>query len=567
MASETGGDRSDSRRPRLDVRLAIPQLATPPTMLPSHLTRCAAGLLSLAAVPLVACSGESGTAGPETVVLLSLDTVRYDLADYSDAELTPNLAELAERGMVFDRAYSGSSWTLPTHAQMFTGQPPAMHGVQDDNVRIDPLTPTLPELFKEAGWATFGAFSGWYLVKDYGFGRGFDAYVNAMPGGADLESQFQRAVREDGNAGQTWKAADLQSHRAISSPEVVARMVDGLQLAGDRNAFLFGHFFDPHYDYVPPGEFGTRFDPDYAGSITGVDFFANKAIWDEERGGRQISNLDLAHIVALYRGEIAWTDHNLGTLIRALDDEGRLDQAWIAVTADHGEEFFDHGKRGHRQTLFQEQVHIPFLLVPPSAGVAGDLQGRGLRQRAGVSLTDLAPTLVEAAGLEPVPSHVGRSLVGVFRGESFADVGALHSLTRPIITSGGIKHRILDGWTLGDSKLLREIVVKEGVPELRSAALYDLDADPDELEPIADRGDARFVQAWEQLESAYARLRDRQSQLPSSDPTSRSSAAQQMLKSQLESLGYRESDDIAAEGLDLTPPWGLGPPPPVSLKD
>jgi arylsulfatase A-like enzyme len=502
------------------------------------------------------CGGEDAENGPRTVALLSLDTVRFDVADYSDPQLTPNLARLAERGTVFERAYSGSSWTLPTHAQMFTGQPPALHGVQDDNVRIDPLTPTLPELFSDAGWATFGAFSGWYLVKDYGFGRGFDAYVNAMPGGAELEREFQRALREDGNSGGTWAAADLQSHRAISSPDVVARLVDGIQLAGDRDLFLFGHFFDPHYDYVPPGEFATRFDPDYAGSLTGEDFYTNKAVWDEARGGRQISERDLEHIVALYRGEIAWTDRNLGELFDALEAEGRLDSAWIAVTADHGEEFFDHGRRGHRQTLFQEQVHVPLLIVPPSG------TGGPRRTSASASLTDLAPTLCAAAGLEPVASHAGRSLLGVWRGEALAEKPALHSLMRTVVSNQGIKHRVLDGVTTDGIKLVRELVAKDGALELRSAVAYDLERDPEELAPTRDMSDPRVVAAWGALEAEHARLRALAARLPQSDPAQRSSAAKEMFLSQLEALGYMDDGEAAGR---VAPPWGFEPPPAVAL--
>lgn len=511
---------------------------------------------ALGAALLVSCEGGSAAEGPRTVALLSLDTVRYDFADYADPELTPNLARLADRGTAFDRAYSGSSWTLPAHAQMFSGQPPALHGVQDDNVRIDPLTPTLPELFSAAGWATFGAFSGWYLVKDYGFGRGFDAYVNAMPGGAEFERQFQRALREGGNSGGTWAAADLQSHRAVTSPDVVARLIDGIQLANDRDLFLFGHFFDPHYDYVPPVEFVERFDPGYTGSMTGVDFYSNKAIWDESRGGRQISDRDLQHILALYRAEIAWTDRNLGEFFDALKAEARLENAWIAVTADHGEEFFDHGRRGHRQTLFEEQVHVPLLIVPPVGS------GGPRRSEVRTSLTDLAPTLCDAVGLAPVASHAGRSLAGLWRGQELVDRPAVHSLMRTVVSTQGIKHRVLDGVTVDGLKLVRELIAKGGELQLRSAVAYDLERDPDELAPTNDLSDERLARAWSALEAEHARLRSLAGQLPQSDAAERSSAAKEMFLSQLAALGYMDEGEAAGR---VEPPWGFQPPPAVSL--
>ncbi|MHC4378692.1 MAG: sulfatase family protein, partial [Planctomycetota bacterium] len=294
----------------------------------------------------------------------------------------------------------------------------------------------------------------------------------------------------------------------------------------------------------------------YRGSITGEEFYTNKTIWDDARGGRQISERDLEHILALYRGEIAWTDRNLGELFDALDAEGRLDNAWIAVTADHGEEFFEHGRRGHRQTLFAEQVHIPLLIVPP-VGTGGPR-----RSDASAALSDLAPTLCEAVGLGPVGSHAGRSLVPALRGESLGERPALHSLMRTVVSTQGIKHRVLDGVTTGDVKLVRELVAKDGELQLRSAVAYDLAADPGELAPTSDLSDPRLVAAWGVLEAEHARLRDLAAALPSSDAAERSSAAKEMFLSQLSALGYMD-DGEAAERVE--PPWGFQPPPAVSL--
>ena len=96
------------------------------------------------------CCGQAPTPGPN-VLLISLDSVRADDLTFLDPAIAPNMAELAKRGVVFTQAISGTSWTLPAHAQMFTGQPPSLHRVETDDVAIDPLTPVLPELLREAG--------------------------------------------------------------------------------------------------------------------------------------------------------------------------------------------------------------------------------------------------------------------------------------------------------------------------------------------------------------------------------------------------------------------------------
>lgn len=525
-------------------------------------------LRSLSAVlPLIAiAAGCSGGEPPRTLVLISLDTARADLLAFDDAFVAPRMTDLAARGTVFDQGVSGTSWTLPSHAQMFTGQTPMLHGVQDDNVRIDPATETLPELLSAAGFATFGAYSGPYLFSEFGFGSGFDDYRCAMTGGTELEAKWQRAV-ERGNddlAGTQWMLADMQSHRDVSSPEVLARMQAAIKAAGQDDLFLFAHFFDPHYDYVPPPPYDTRFDPDYEGTLDGRDFYSNPRIFSEQRVPQALAERDREHLIALYAGEMAWTDEHVGRLVDALDATDRLDGAWIVIVGDHGEEFYDHGSWGHRHTLFDEQLRVPFLVVPP----VDAYPDRPARSDLQVTLSDVAPTLLAAAGLE-VPEHAdGRSLLPVLAGESLSErpaLAALRARPRVLVDAGTTKHVITDCLRTPRQKLVRRFAVRGGDVRLLDASWYDLEADPYEQAPLVDLADPRIVEAWALLEAENARLRDLHAALEWSPDAERGTRAREMFLGQMEALGYAEGG--ALDAVDLGLPWGHAPLPALPLVD
>ncbi len=460
-------------------------------------------LLAALASALAGCQD----AAPRTVLLVSLDSTRADALTFRDPAAAPRLVEFARRGTVFTQAISGSSWTLPTHAQMFVGQPPVLHGVQHDGVRIDPAAATWPRLLADAGWVGLGYYTGWYLAKDFGFPRGFEVYENAMTGGEGLEREYGRLVAagEQEKAQALFGTRDVASHRDVTSPNVVQRFEVGLRAVHpSKDVFAFAHLFDPHYDYAPPAPWDRVFDPDYDGTITGKDFYLNPAIYDAtaEPPRRRISDRDLAHIVALYRGEIGWTDAHVGAIFDALERAGRLDRALVIVTADHGEEFFEHGGRGHRNTLFDEQLRVPLLIVD---GVAGSATPQ---RDAQVSLCDLAPTVLDWAGLDAPAEWVGRSLLPALGGGAFESEPALASLLHYRKTrSGEFAIRVVDAWRTPTQKLMRWLELRPEGLVLIDTAWYDLAADPGELAPVGDLDDPRLAAAWDQLERRYDALR------------------------------------------------------------
>jgi arylsulfatase A-like enzyme len=405
----------------------------------------------LASLCALGCEPPPPSEPPLDIILISLDSVRGDAISFRDPEATPNLTELAKRGTIFSQAISGTSWTLPAHVQMMTGAPPVLHGVEDHDILIDPLMPLLAERLGEAGYFTAGFFTVGYLWGDYGFSRGFDVYESAIERHhLDLEdaSHAPRGIAAP-------EATDeVAAGERLSSPlvrERVDRLLENLQ--PEEPLFLFMHFFDPHYDYIPPAPYDTRFDPDYSGTLDGRGYLGNTRIWDATANPpRRIGERDLEHLIALYRGEIAWTDQVIGEIFDRLAEVGRLERALVVVTADHGEEFFEHQRRGHRQTLYDEVLRVPLLVRPPAGAAAREV-------RAQVSLSDLMPTLLDYAGAETPDSVHGRSLRPAIEGSGIESRPAISTLYRSGTGKRGRLHHLLQTLRTPEEKLLRHVIV------------------------------------------------------------------------------------------------------------
>ena len=514
------------------------------------------------------CSPAAPAPGPD-VLLISLDAVRADDLSFRDPERTPNLTALAARGTVFTQAIAGTSWTLPSHAQIFTGQPPLLHGVQTDDAAIDPLTPTLPEILRQRGYLAFGLWTGWYLAGDYGFERGFVSYENAMTDGELGQSRLREAL-EGSRIPEAWSSIgqrEKSSHEDVTSANVAERageIVAGLD--PDDRLLLFAHFFDPHYDFVPPGEWARRFDPDYRGEIDGRDYWANPRVADPRTGQRVVGERDLQHLRALYRGEIGWTDEQIGALLEHLRRAGRLENTLIVVTSDHGEEFFEHGRRGHKQSLYDEVLRVPLLIVLPESM----RRDPPTRVDAQVSLSDLLPTLLDLTGIETPESVWGRSLRPALEGQSIE--------SRPLVASMSLYDSRSDGsfffelhecLRTPEHKLWRISRVDQSLrPELRFLVYFDLAADP--LERRGMGGDpAEWIanpsirQAWDRLEEELAALRAHHAALEHSPDSERLTDMARLLGSELQGLGYVGDWDEGGESPARKLPWGLGMRPPV----
>ena len=429
------------RAPRDRVAASQPMKKIPSRRL---VVRVAALILPPLPLLVPGCGNES--ADPPSrpnVLLISLDSTRRDLlsaygyrSPYNpELSSSPNLDRLAREGVLFENAYATTSWTLPSHVSMFTGQPELVHAVDIDYHRPDPRLPTMAEVFASHGYRTAGFYSGLYLEPHFGLDRGFSRYEScygdALSRGAANKAAAEERLAGARSSGEPAAIADAEeqlrrasadldsaSHRDVSSRFVADAVLSELERAGSSGEpfFIFAHFFDPHYDYKPPDPFGTDFDPDYQGDIDGLDFIQNRLVADydvERPGGRNqvCSDRDLAHIRALYAGELAWTDNQIGRILEGLATHGFDTNTLVILTADHGDEFFEHGSLGHRLSLYEESVAVPLILRLPGRLPAGR------RVKALASTIDILPTALDLAGLPGALRTISPGLTELIDGQ------------------------------------------------------------------------------------------------------------------------------------------------------
>ncbi len=396
--------------------------------------RTIAVLLLAALLALGGCGGRGAPPARPNSVLISIDTLRPDhLGCYGyERRTSPHIDRLAESGIVFEDAMSASCWTLPSHATMLTGLYPSFHGLQDDGEGLPESIPTLAEELRRSGYRTLAAVSHVYVSSTYRLDRGFDRFDDSLiRGGAE-------------------------NPRAAETVDRALALFDGTP---EGPFFLFVHFFDPHSDYEPPPPFDTLFvDPSYAGPVDG----RIQLLTPFHVRVPALSEADMRRIVDLYDGEIAYVDSEIGRMLGEMEARGLLRNAAILVTADHGEEFREHGSLGHGRTLFGEQLHVPLVL----SGTA--LRGKAPRRSELVSLLDLAPTILALAGAEIPSSMPGVSLLE-----------AAPPAERPAFGES-----IRYGRELRAARIAARKVIHRAEGDARD--YFDLEADPGEKRPLRE---------------------------------------------------------------------------------
>lgn len=298
-------------------------------------------------------SGPRPHPGPRpNLVLVTLDTTR---ADHLGAwgwphARTPNLDALARRGTRFERCDTVAPITLPSHSSLLTGLYPPRHGVRDNGTFVlAPRFTTVAESLREAGYDSAAVVSAVVLARRHGLDQGFASYDD------DLGAGYAAGTEVGERPAAVTTDAALAALGRLRAPW-----------------FLWVHYFDPHEEYRPP------------------------TAWASEAGGPH----------RLYDGEIAYLDHELGRLLRALPAD-----ATVAVVGDHGEMLGEHGERSHGLLLARGARRVPLLLAGPGVPSGGS-------EPCLVRTVDVAPTLLQLAGvpvpggfdgkpLLPLPSHGG----------------------------------------------------------------------------------------------------------------------------------------------------------------
>jgi arylsulfatase A-like enzyme len=359
--------------------------------------------------------------GSPNVLLVVMDTVAAEhLSLYGYGRPTsPTLVELAERGIRFDRAQAASSWTLPSHASMFTGSWP--HELSAGWLTpLDGTFPTLAEFLGSRGYATAGFVGNLsYCASGSGLERGFATYQDYIfPKLTALRAASLVDRTVDGIRGMERFLEDrLDIDVLRTSVERLYLLVnaDRKEAVGinrefldwlarrpqpERPFFAFLNYYDAHSPYELPSETLHRFG---ASTVDTRDGDMIQGWWSLDKTG--ISPRDIAMAHDAYDDCVADLDEQLGRLFDELGRRAILDTTWVILAADHGESFGEHaGVFCHGTSLYQTELHVPLVIIPP-----GGLQSKRVVAEP-VSLRDLAATIVDVLDLRTGSPFPGRSL-------------------------------------------------------------------------------------------------------------------------------------------------------------
>ena len=435
--------------------------------------RRTAALLVLGSALLTAASVAGCAKGrrPTRVVLITLDTLRYDsFAGEGGEARMPALHALAKRGWNFERAYASTSTTQPTHASLLTGLPPWAHGVTRNGLVLADDRVTVAERFREHGFESHAVVASFPLHERFGFAQGFDGFVD------DFDVPYVRI----------WEGQATEQGTFFSLAESVTReALAALDRADQGDQFFWFHYFDPHDPYG-----------DAAGGSEVVEIPTLLSL-----AAKRDASLDngLAAARARYDADLTAMDRSLARLFERLEeDEGRFDTHMV-VTADHGESFGERLSIGHGKRVTREQVQVPLLVVSPRAKPR-------VRHDATTSV-DIARTLLSLAGFQD-DVFQGRDLVSSDRADLVFGMRRTFSVPKPELLSDGRRRALPPTWFFavdGDDVLYAGngqlvLVEDELGRELEGPAADDLRRKFAALESLlAAGGEAEAIQDEETL--------------------------------------------------------------------
>jgi choline-sulfatase len=303
----------------------------------------------------------------KSAIVLLIDTLpAHKLRAYNPRSRveTPVLDTFAKEGTVFVSAQSPENWTKPSVASIFTGLYPMTHGTKRGESRLPADVTTTSEVLQKSGFATATFLANGYVSDKFGFKQGWDHYTNY-----------------------------IRENKGTSAERVFREAGDWIEANKDKRFFVYIQTIDPHVPYDPPAEYLKRYQKrPYKGPVS-----PRKTPDQLEKAKRvppkfTLDADDREYLEALYDGEVSYHDEHMGRFIERLKKLGLYDQVLFVVTADHGEEFHEHGSYGHGHSVYQELLHVPLMFRWPNIVPAGQ------RIDETVGTADIAPTVLSALG-------------------------------------------------------------------------------------------------------------------------------------------------------------------------
>ena len=403
--------------------------------------------VTLSSAQLKVPEAEQPQGAPEplaNVLVYLIDTLRADhLQAYAPETRvqTPGLSRFLRHASTFTEAHAQENWTKPSVATLLSSLYPWQHTATEGDSVVPRSVRLLPEMLHARGFRTAAFIANGYVSRHFGFRRGWDDYRNYIREGLRTPAQYVA------NDVLTW----LDAHGT------------------DGRFFLYVHTIDPHVPYRPPPNFLEMYgDASYRGP---VDFSHDATLLEHiKTGDVSVGDADHRQLEALYDAEISYHDVHFDRIMDGLERRGLSDNTMVIVTADHGEEFWDHGSVGHGHSLYEELLHVPLFVRWPGLHSAQRITGPA-------GLVDVVPTIFDALG-EQAPSGLsGHSLAPRLQNR--------RSDAPSVVLSGFFDNQ-------------RAAVVDDLKVTFRRAdriALYDLSQDPHETHDISQERPMALVHA------------------------------------------------------------------------
>lgn len=415
---------------------------------------------------LTGCRKQQQEIKRPNVLLIVLDTARADRFSFLgyNRSTSPHIDALASEAAIYKRAYAPAFWTLPSHASLFTGLYPSQAGATSETNRLPAFNTTLAEVLKKVGYDTAAFICNAWVSKERGFAKGFDRFYEMW-----RPQNFSQAPKRPSRA--EWAAVKmafdwLNKRKTAKNP-----------------FFLFINFNSPHMPYFPPDPFQADFiKAEYQNEEINRLSKIN-GMWAHLAGELKLSERDLRIMSDLYDGEIAFADYCTGKVTDQLKTLGILDDTLVIVTSDHGENIGEHGLIDHLLSMYETTLHIPLVIRYPKHIQAGATFDNL------VSLVDIVPTILDLCDVRnknKTLKFAGTTLAGSDQPDrTFViaenerpingielmksrfpnfDTGKIDYRMRALRTN---QHKLI--WNIDDGK-----------------ELYDLQADPGELNNLAD---------------------------------------------------------------------------------
>jgi arylsulfatase A-like enzyme len=489
---------------------------------------------------------------PPNVLLIVWDTVRADrLSLYGhDRPTTPGLEAFAEQARVYDHAISPGTWTVPSHASIFTGLPVSSHGANAAWRWVDHHHLTLAEHLAANGYATYSYSANPYLSDVTNLLQGFEvkrfswethkrasarvAREKLIP--RDRSTEISPAWKGD-SPNVAWDRSTHKEAASLANADLVKWLTERKEK--DKPWFAFINLMEAHSPRIPSIEDRRAVIGDEELIRLGLD--TDVTLWNEVSailGKHTYTEREVEAIRAVYDASLLELDRQFTALMQVLDDKGALDRTIVVLTSDHGESLGEHGLWEHRYGVWNTLVHVPLVVRFPAGLRPG-------REDEPVTTASIYPTILDLAGLPPPRGvRLQRSLT-----RDNQRFPVYTQLTDPYTSKLGPFRKAYPDVDFSPFLKTYDAMVDDGHKVVHSSAgdhrLYDLVDDPEERENL--------LRSHPDAEQFLARLERWRTRVPKADPALRTEAdtkkgrgnrrEAKAMKNMLESLGYIEDDE------------------------